>query len=140
MSILTKIIGEALGPVVGLIDSLHTSDEERARAHAELFAIQATFADKLVEYERDLAKEQGATLRAEVTGHSWLQRNWRPLLMLLFGYIIAHNYVISPLFAVASVPIPPDMWGLVKLGMGGYVMGRTVEKVAPDFLKAFGKG
>jgi len=24
--------------------------------------------------------------------------------------------------------IPPDMWALLKIGLGGYVVGRSVEK------------
>lgn len=65
---------------------------------------------------------------AEAQGESWLQRNWRPLLMVMFGVIIANNYLIVPLFNTPSALIPPDMWDLLKLGVGGYVVGRTVEK------------
>ena len=65
---------------------------------------------------------------AEAQGESWLQRNWRPLLMCLFGVIIANNFIIVPLFGTPSAEIPPDMWDLLKLGIGGYVVGRSVEK------------
>ena len=65
---------------------------------------------------------------AEAQGESWLQRNWRPLLMVLFGAIVANNYVLVPLFGTPAAEIPPDMWDLLKLGVGGYVMGRSAEK------------
>jgi hypothetical protein len=65
---------------------------------------------------------------AEAQGESWLQRNWRPLLMVMFGVIIANNYLVVPLFNTPAALIPPDMWDLLKLGVGGYVVGRTVEK------------
>ena len=65
---------------------------------------------------------------AEAQGESWLQRNWRPLLMVMFGVIIANNYLVVPLFNTPAAIIPPDMWDLLKLGVGGYVVGRTVEK------------
>jgi hypothetical protein len=48
--------------------------------------------------------------------------------MLLFGVIIANNYLIVPIFRTPAADIPPDMWDLLKLGLGGYVVGRTVEK------------
>lgn len=58
--------------------------------------------------------------------------------MLVFTYIIFHTYVVAPLFSVGSVIIPPDMWELLKIGMGGYVFGRTVEKITPDIAAAIG--
>jgi hypothetical protein len=56
--------------------------------------------------------------------------------MALFGAIIANNYIIHPyvslFFEDASVmlAIPPDMWSLLKIGIGGYVVGRSVEKIS----------
>ena len=59
--------------------------------------------------------------------------------MCLFGIIIANNYIIAPIFGLASLPIPDDMWSLMKIGLGGYVVGRSVENVAswaPDIIAA----
>ena len=50
------------------------------------------------------------------------------MLMCLFGLIIANNYLIAPLLGTPMADIPPDMWELLKLGFGGYVIGRSVEK------------
>ena len=55
--------------------------------------------------------------------------------MLTFVAIIANNYILYPyisLFwnAAPILEIPPDMWGLLKIGLGGYVVGRSAEKVA----------
>lgn len=50
------------------------------------------------------------------------------MLMCLFGLIIANNYLIVPLLGTPMADIPPDMWELLKLGVGGYVIGRSVEK------------
>jgi len=55
-------------------------------------------------------------------------------LMLLFGFIIANEYVVSPyiqaLFSITLPvkPITPDMWAVLKLGIGGYIGGRSIEK------------
>lgn len=70
---------------------------------------------------------------AEAQGESWLQRNWRPLIMSMFGFIIANNYILNPyisaMFGVDIVlEIPPDMWELLKIGIGGYIVGRSAEK------------
>jgi len=51
----------------------------------------------------------------------------------VFVFIIANNYIIYPylslFFSKAPIlKIPPDMWELLKIGLGGYVVGRSVEK------------
>jgi hypothetical protein len=35
-----------------------------------------------------------------------------------------------PLFSLKPVVLAPEMWELLKLGVGGYVIGRSVEKTA----------
>jgi hypothetical protein len=76
---------------------------------------------------------QAGIITAEAKGESWLQRNWRPLTMMVFVFIVANNYVIAP-YAQAlfdrsvSLPTPPDLWALIKIGLGGYVVGRSAEK------------
>ena len=51
-----------------------------------------------------------------------------------FVFIIANNYILYPylslFFTEAPVlAIPPDMWDLLKIGLGGYVVGRSGEKM-----------
>jgi len=82
----------------------------------------------------ELLKSQTSIILAEAKG-GWLQRNWRPGLMLTFMIIIANNYIIHPYLALffpgksLALALPPEMWGLLKIGVGGYVVGRSVEKV-----------
>jgi hypothetical protein len=70
---------------------------------------------------------------AEAQGQSWLQRNWRPLLMLTCITIIANNYVLYPYMRAifgwgVALDLPEALWELLKIGVGGYVVGRSVEK------------
>lgn len=58
--------------------------------------------------------------------------------MLVFAAIIADNYIVAPylqaMFHVdLTLTIPPDMWDLLKLGIGGYVAGRSVEKAVSAY-------
>jgi hypothetical protein len=78
---------------------------------------------------------QGAIniILAEAQGESWLQRNWRPLLMMTCIAIVANNYVLYPylrLFfsAAPMLDMPTELWNLLQIGVGGYVVGRSVEK------------
>ncbi len=50
-----------------------------------------------------------------------------------FVFIVANNYIIAPYAqaisgASVSLPTPPDLWALIKIGLGGYVVGRSAEK------------
>ena len=74
-----------------------------------------------------------AIILAEAQGESWLQRNWRPLLMLVCIAIIANNYVLYPYMRAifgwgVALDLPEALWELLKIGVGGYVVGRSVEK------------
>jgi hypothetical protein len=66
-------------------------------------------------------------ITAEAQGDSWLQRNWRPLTMLVMvGCVAAHWLGFTP-----KGLTPDEVTGLldiVQVGLGGYVVGRSVEK------------
>jgi len=115
------IIGPLIGGLFGLIDKSVEDKDQAAKIKANLQTMVLTGQIKEIEAAAQI-------IAAEANGDSWLQRNWRPLLMCLFGVIIANNYLIVPLLGTPMADIPPDMWELLKLGIGGYVVGRSVEK------------
>ena len=93
---------------------------------------------KWQEFQTKIKEYQANIIMAEATGHSWIQRNWRPLVMLLFASIIANNYIFYPyitLFGGKAVQLNLDenIWALLKIGIGGYITGRTVEKTVSIF-------
>jgi hypothetical protein len=140
---LLKILGGPITELVkgigGVIDSVTTTSEEKLEAQAKLFALQSAFTVRLTELDAQFAQEQAKVIIAEATSESWLTRNWRPILMLTFTYIIAHNFVLAPLFSFASLPIPDPMWELLKLGIGGYIGGRSAEYIAEQIGKGMSK-
>lgn len=117
----SAIVGPLLSGLVNVIDKVVEDKDQATMIKAKLNELALTGALKELEAAAQI-------IVAEAQGESWLQRNWRPLLMVMFGVIIANNYLIVPLFNTPSALIPPDMWDLLKLGVGGYVVGRTVEK------------
>tara|TARA_R100001244_G_scaffold131360_1_gene104510 strand:+ start:178 stop:561 length:384 start_codon:yes stop_codon:yes gene_type:complete len=117
----------AVLPIVGrVLDRVIPDSEARAKAELEIQT-------GLLNAESEIVKAAASVIRSEASGN-WLQRSWRPMLMILFGLIIANNYVIVPyvlafgLF-VPSLDIPPGMWALLNVGVGGYVVGRSAEKI-----------
>jgi hypothetical protein len=95
--------------------------------------LESAIKEKMLEHEVQFVSYQRDIITAEAKSQSSLARNWRPITMLCFVAIIANNYLVYPyiqLFGGTAVqlPIPPDMWDLLKLGIGGYIAGRSVEK------------
>jgi len=92
------------------------------------------------ELEKTEIEQRSLILQAEIKGGSWMQRNWRPLTMLVFVYIVANNYIIVPYARCfySDFPImdlPPYLWDLLKIGLGGYVVGRSAEKISKNISK-----
>jgi hypothetical protein len=130
-SIFAGGISDILGKARDIIGEFHASPEQTAAANEKLAELAQQVTLTVLASERDLAVQQASVIRAEAQSESWLARNWRPILMLVFTYIIAHDFVFAPMFHLQSVPIPPDMWELLKLGIGGYIIGRSAEKIVP---------
>jgi hypothetical protein len=129
---LLPILGTVFKKVVDVIDKSVKDKDLAEKLKAQLEELILVEQYQLILKELESKKE---IIVSEATGHSWLQRNWRPITMLVFVYIIAHNYIIAPLFSLKFLPIPPDMWELLKLGIGGYVIGRSAEKIAEIYRK-----
>ena len=77
---------------------------------------------------------------AEAKGESWLQRNWRPILMLTIVAIVANNYLIYPYLSLFTekamvLELPERLWNLMTLGVGGYIAGRSAEKIIDRWKK-----
>lgn len=119
------LLGSIAGPLLkGLFNVIDQTVEDKDAAAK----IKAALQQKALDGELKELETAAGVVMAEARGDSWLQRSWRPLLMVLFGTIIANNYLVVPLFGTPAAEIPPDMWALLKLGVGGYVVGRSVEK------------
>jgi hypothetical protein len=130
---LLGIFKNIVKPITKVIDDVHTSAEEKLELKNQLATImvKANLDAERIVTER--IKEQASVIKAEINSASYLARNWRPMLMCLFGIIIANNYIVAPYMASltgasVSLPIPPEMWALLKLGVSGYIVGRSVEK------------
>ena len=107
-------------PIIGLvgkaIDKLFPDPAERAKAKATLLEL---------EQRGELAELQSATqiIVAEASG-SWLQQSWRPITMLTFLVL-----VVCDSFGLLAFRLADQAWTLLQIGLGGYVVGRSAEKV-----------
>ena len=124
-----SFISSIFEPATKLIDDLHTSDEEKLKMQAEIKKVENELLLKVMEYEKQLLESKTQIITAEATGSSWIQRNWRPITMLTFLALVVLNS-----FGVLSTPLAPEMWTLLQIGMGGYVVGRSAEKITKQYM------
>ena len=85
------------------------------------------------EHEELIAKSR--IIQAEAESKHWLTATWRPALMWICIIVIANNYILSPVLNAVfgtslALSIPDPMWNLLTIGVGGYIAGRSGEKIA----------
>ncbi len=122
--------------VKGVTDLVGQFVEDKDKANQ----LESSIKEKLISLEQEVIKAQRDTIVAEANSQSFIARNWRPIMMLTFVFIIANNYILFPyvqLFGGQAIvlEIPESMWGLLKIGVGGYVLGRSGEKMVDSYSK-----
>lgn len=81
---------------------------------------------------------QADIVKTEAASSHWLAANWRPVLMLVFGALIVARWFgwAAPNLTEAEYL---KLWSIVEFGLGGYVIGRSAEKIAPTIAAALKK-
>lgn len=89
----------------------------------------------LLEFMNKSIQAQVDVIVAEAKGESWLQRNWRPLVMMDFALLITAHWLgwTSPNITEAVLD---HLLEIIKIGLGGYVIGRSAEKIAESIAPA----
>ena len=116
-----NLIGTIGGKVLDIVDDVV---EDKDEANKLKFQIQK----QLMESKTTELEAQARIVLAEAQG-SWLQRNWRPMLMVTFaGLVVAHWFGLT----ASNIPesVQNSLLNIVMVGVGGYVAGRSAEKVA----------
>lgn len=103
------------------VDGLSTSDDEKSQAKATLTQIVLGSLTNIIQ-------AQASVIKTEMQGN-WLQQSWRPITMLTFVALLVIrwtgmvNYEVDP-------TLESQLLDIIKLGLGGYVIGRSAEKIA----------
>ena len=134
-------INTLISSVGKIIDKFKHSPAEKAAAHLELGKLQHNMVQEALTFEIKQVQAQASIILAEAKA-GWLTRNWRPMLMIVFMVIIVNNFLIWPYshelgIVAKQLEFPVWMQDLLKLGVGGYIGGRTVEKVIPATVAAW---
>lgn len=121
--------------VPSLIDRLFPDKAKADEAKLRLLELEKNGELAELKAKTDLAIASMEVVKTEAASTHWLAANWRPLTMLTFTGLIVARW-----FGWSAPNLDPaeylKLWDIVQLGLGGYVIGRSVEKVAPSIADA----
>lgn len=111
-----------------LIDRLWPDPAQRDQAR--LAMLEMAQRGELAEFSA-----RAEIVKTEAASSHWLAANWRPLTMLTFAGLIVARWFgwAAPNLSEAEYL---KLWSIVEFGLGGYVVGRSVEKIAPSVADA----
>lgn len=126
MSVITDAIAGIFKPISDVIDHITESGDQKAALQGALLQAQIAAAQSSMDYESKLLDSKSSIVLAEAKSESWLASNWRPITMLTFLVL-----VVCDSFGWLPFRLASEAWSLLQLGLGGYVVGRSVEKAIP---------
>ena len=126
MSFLDLIAG-IFKPAAELIDELHTSEEEKLKQQRRLLEIQALVLDSSLQYEKEMMTSRAEIINSEAKSEHWITATWRPITMLTFLAL-----AVGDSLGWLPNPLRDEGWMLLQIGLGGYVVGRSAEKVIKE--------
>jgi len=120
LTVLAPILGDVLKKVI--------PDSDKSRE------IEREIRLGLLENTDSLEAARASIIKAEASSAGFLTSSWRPILMLVIIAIVAMNYLITPIIKIfypemPLLDLPEELWNLLTVGVGGYVVGRSGEKM-----------
>lgn len=131
MSIISDTIAGIFKPVSDVIDHVVMSGDDKAMLQKAILDSQIKQANASIDYENKLLDSKTSIVLAEAKSESWIAANWRPITMLTFLVL-----VVCDAFGWLPFRLAGEAWSLLQLGLGGYVVGRSVEKTAGPIVAA----
>jgi len=129
-----QLLGAGLGKAVDNVLGRFFEDKDQAAQAAQELRLA------MLEHEQTAQQVARDVVVAEAKSEHWITSTWRPLLMLVFVAIVANNYIIAPYVDMIfgsglQLEPPPMLWEVIKIGLGGYVVGRSGEKIMREYKK-----
>lgn len=130
------------GPLTKVVESYVSDLELRRKIEADLEQALLAAAVKGQELGAGIVSE-------EIRSEHLLTWAWRPVLMLTFTSFLLVTGMVLPIADMIAghvlpyeprwASLPPGFWDFLSIGMGGYIGGRTLEKVAGQVFQASGR-
>ena len=129
---MSALLGSAvIGMGTALIDRLFPDKDKADQAKIQLVTM-------LQNGELQELAARSGIIQAEAASEHWLAATWRPVTMLVFVGLITARWFgwAAPNLSEAEYL---KLWSIVELGLGGYVIGRSGEKVLPQIATMLAK-
>ncbi len=110
--------------------------EDKDKAKELETALTAQLTTSVVELMGRELDAQKSVIVAEAQGESWLQRNWRPIIMMALSIMVC-IYWMGWTHQQLDQPVILKILDIVQIGLGGYIGGRTAEKLADRGVEIF---
>lgn len=110
---------KAFRDLVSRKPNAHELEELDKRAEQSLVALEAYLAT---------LQAQNQALERDSKSEDWLTRNWRPIVMLCFTFMVVVSWVGW------GPPVPDWATEMIQWGMLGYIGARSVEKLGVPLL------
>jgi len=124
-----KVIADVAQQIIGKFVADPT---EKLALQKSLLDAQTELTNKALDLQSQVVTAQAAIITAEATSSSWLEKDWRPLLMLFFGSCVGW-VIVGGGTNIHGIAIPADYvnWVLriVAIGVGGYVSEPIVNAI-----------
>ena len=128
-----------LGAIIGILGKIAGTVAERIfpdpAQELKRLELQQALQAAVLERTSEIEKAAADVVKTEAQGQSWLQRTWRPITMLVFVALIVARWLgwSAPNLSQAEAL---KLWDIVEIGLGGYVIGRSAEKVLPGIVES----
>lgn len=98
------------------------ADEAKILMQKEINAAAAAQAQA----DAQKVESQSKVIVSEASSMSYAARNWRPHLMYAIMLVVVYDFICAPLLKsfgldIMVAPVPPEMWTLLTVGVGGYI-------------------
>lgn len=110
-----KLLSGLVGDIGGIINSLSISSTEKKELETKMTQV-------VYSYAGELTRQQAEIVMKETQGN-WLQRSWRPLVMLAFAGVV----LLGTMVDIPYLENDSKFWNLIEIGLGGFVVGRSIE-------------
>lgn len=131
MNLISGLVSETIGKISGLVSEFITDKDKALELQTQIEKELIKLEEKALEYETKLMESRRDIIVAEAKSESWLTRNWRPITMLTFTALIVADWL-----GISAPNLTPELKGklfsIIQIGLGGYVIGRSAEKIARE--------
>ncbi len=137
MSVMSIITG-IFKPAADLIGEVIEDKDKANELRASLAIAQHSIQSEVLELEGKIVEAKSAIIVAEAKSPSWLTSNWRPMTMVTFVLLVVAKWLGFTAPGISEA-MELELMSLIQIGLGGYVIGRSAEKVLPSVAEVFNR-